>query len=363
MVAALTSALAKLDVRSTVYATAPLDNSDVPIHIPDAEVHMFRAGRLAKYWPGRSLAMRQELDRTVSNFDAVHIHELWHYPNYAASRAASRADVPYVISPLGGFAPTAVSNRRLKKWLFSAVIQRRSPRFAAAFHAMTEQEASDTTRKMGAVPIDVVPLGVDGSEFDDLPDPGGFDELYPQVRGKFMVLFLGRLNKIKGLDILIDGFGRAAQHRDDLHLVIAGPDGGYESAARDIVSAASFETKISFLGPVYEDLKLLTLSRADLFALTSYGEGFSVAVLEALGASLPVIISTQCHLPVVATAEAGYEIGLDPGEFADALTSAAGNTSLLVQMGTNARRLATEQYSWETVGASFRDLYRRVTGQ
>ena len=361
MVASLTSALAKLDVESTVFATEPLSSSDIPIHMPDAEVRMFKPGRFAKYWPGRSPAMRRELERSVGDFDAVHIHELWHYPNYVAGRAATSAGVPYVISPLGGFAQTAVSNRRLKKWVFSALIQRKSPKTAATFHAMTEQEATDTTSQMGAVPVDVVPLGVDGSEYEALPDPAAFDELYPQVWGKFVVLFLGRLNKIKGLDILIDGFGQAARERDDLHLVIAGPDGGYENEARQIVSAASLKTKVSFLGPVYEDLKLLTLSRADLFALTSYGEGFSVAVLEALGASLPVIISTECHLPAVTAAEAGYEINLDAGEFARALISLAEDPSLQKRMGANARTLATDRYSWETVGASFRDIYARIT--
>jgi len=304
--------------------------------------------------------MRRELDRTISRFDAVHIHELWHYPNYAAAGAALHSDVPYIISPLGGFAPTAVSKSRLKKWLFNSLVARRLPRRATSFHAMTAREGDDTAAHVSGVPIDVIPLGIDPTRFASLPAPGEFDRSYPGLEGKRVAVFLGRLSRIKGLDILIDGFARAARGRDDLHLVIAGPDEGYEGAARQMVAAASLDSKVSFIGPVYDEIKLAALSRADVFVLTSYGEGFSVAVLEALAASLPVIISTECHFPAVAEAGAGREINLDAGEFGTTLTSLLDDPAELKKMSANARAMATGPYSWDTIGLAFREIYQRV---
>jgi glycosyltransferase involved in cell wall biosynthesis len=360
-VVALTSALKLLGVDSTIYGTDSETGTGSAIAAPDAEVRLFKRGRLSRYWPGHSPDMRRELGRTVRQFDVVHIHELWHYPNHVAAGAARRNDVPYLISPLGTFAPTALSQGRLKKRIYSALVDRNLSTRAASYHVMTDQEAEDTAANTSNIPIDIIPIGIDPHEFASLPDPGEFERLYPEVRGKRVVLFLGRMNKIKGLDILIKGFGRAARGRDDLHLVIAGPEGGYEHTAREIVRDESLERKVSFTGPIYGETKLAALSRADVFALTSYGEGFSVALLEALAASLPVIISKECHFPEIAQAGAGLEINLVPQEFAMALTQIVGNSSLLAHMRDNARAMATGPYSWGSVGVAFEEVYERIS--
>ena len=360
-VVALTSALKRLGVDSTIYGTEPATDTGPVIPAPDAEVRLFRRGRLARFWPGHSPDMRRELERAVKRFDVVHIHELWHYPNHVAAGASRRNDVPYLISPLGTFAPTALSKGRLKKRIYGALVDRGLSNKADSYHAMTDQEARDTAAKTNNVPIDVVPIGADPNEFASLPDPGEFERLYPEVRDKRVVLFLGRLNKIKGLDILIKGFGRAARGRDDLHLIIAGPDGGYEHAARELVRSESLDSTVTFTGPIYGQTKLAALSRADVFALTSYGEGFSVALLEALAASLPLIISRDCHFPEVAQSGAGVEIDLDPQEFAMALTRVVEDSSLLANMQREARAMATGPYSWDTVGVSFKEIYERIS--
>ncbi|HIK99179.1 MAG TPA: glycosyltransferase [Dehalococcoidia bacterium] len=360
-VVALTSALKLLGVDSTVYGTEAETGTDSAISAPDAEVRLFKRGRFSRYWPGHSPDMRRELGRAVSQFDLVHIHELWHYPNHVAAGAARRNDVPYLISPLGTFAPTALGKGRLKKGVYSALVDRGLSNRAASYHAMTDQEAQDTAANTSNIPIDIVPIGVDPNEFASLPDPGEFERLYPEVRGKRVVLFLGRLNRIKGLDILIKGFARAARSRDDLHLIIAGPDGGYERAARELVRRESLDSSVSFTGPIYGETKLAALSRADVFALTSYGEGFSVALLEALAASVPLIISRECHFPEVAQSGAGVEINLVPQEFAMALTQVVGNPSLLANMRSNARAMATGSYSWDSVGIAFKEVYERIS--
>jgi len=360
VVAALTTALMKIGVESTVYTTEPFLSADTPITLPDAEVRLFKSGRLARFWPGHSPGLDQELKDSIGRFDTVHIHELWHYPHYAAAKAAQKAEVPYIISPLGGFAPTAIKKGRLKKRLYGALIQGHLTGHAAMYHALTSDEASDTAGHVNDIPVDVVPLGVDPSQFGSLPDAEEFDRLFPELQGKRIVLFMGRLNAIKGLDILIPGFGLAATGRDDLHLVIAGPDAGYESKARELISSASLESKVSIIGPIYGRTKLAALSRADVFALTSYGEGFSVAILEALAASLPVIISRECHFPAVSKSGAGFEISLDFTEFGLALASLVDRPRMITEMSAKARSMATGPYSWDTVGSAFHDIYEQV---
>jgi glycosyltransferase involved in cell wall biosynthesis len=301
-----------------------------------------------------------DTENVVSQFDVVHVHEPWHYPNYAATNAARDGDVPVVISPHGAFASLALNKGRLKKRLYSAVLVRGSLEQVTAFHSLTDQEESDTAANVGVVETHVIPAGVDPEEFELLPDPGEFDRLHPEVKGKQVVLFLGRLNRVKGLDVLIEGFRLAAKDRDDLHLVIAGPDEGYGVPANELVSSASLKPKVSFIGAIYDEVKLAALSRADVFALTSYGEGFSVAVLEALASSLPVIISRECNFPVISESGAGVEIDLYPGEFARSLTALLNDPSRLKDMRTKGRALAVGPYSTSAFATSFLELYQKI---
>ena len=360
-VVALTSALKEIGMNSSIYGTEPAAGEGSAIPAPDADVRLFKRGPLAGIWPGHSPEMRRELNETVGQFDVVHVHEPWHYPNHAGTRAALDSDVPLVISPHGAYAHLALKKGRLKKRLYSAVLERRSLQQVTAFHALTAQEASDTSARVSPANTHVIPAGVDPEEFARLPDPGEFDQLHPEAEGKQVILFLGRLNRVKGLDILIEGFRLATKDRDDVHLVIAGPDEGYGGAARGLVSAASLESKVSFIGPIYDDAKLSALSRADVFALTSYGEGFSVAVLEALAASLPVIISRECNFPAVSEAGAGLEINLDPGEFARSLTVLLDDPSRLEDMGAKARTLTIGPYSKSAFAESFREFYQGIS--
>ena len=117
---------------------------------------------------------------------------------------------------------------------------------------------------------------------------------------------------------------------------------------------------MSIIGPIYGQPKLAALSRADVFALTSYGEGFSVAILEALAASLPVIISRECHFPAVSKSGAGLEISLNFKEFGLALTSLVDRPRMITEMSAKARSMAMGPYSWDTVGSAFHDIYEQV---
>ena len=86
-----------------------------------------------------------------------------------------------------------------------------------------------------------------------------------------------------------------------------------------------------------------------------------MAIIEALAASLPVIISKECNFPAIRDSGAGMEINLDPKEFAKSLTHVLDDLPLLRNMEANARNLAAGPYSRDTLGTSFQKLYRGIT--
>ncbi len=362
VVASLMAPLSRLGVECTIFAPASGSDAGELLRPEAADVKLFPCGRLARLWPGYSPEMVRELRATVRGFDVVHIHELWHHPHYAAAVTARRARVPYIVSPHGTVGPRALRHKAWKKRVYAAVVQRRLLRAAAVVHVMTPVEAVDADRfRVGARLVEI-PLGVDLSEFSNLPARGVFERAHPETAGKRVVLFMGRLNAVKGLDILIPAFARAASGRDDLFLVIAGPDRGYGTEVARLIRDAGLAHRSAMVGTLNGDARLAALARADVFVLPSYSEGFSVAVLEALAAGRPVVITHNCNFPEVAACGAGFVVDPEVGQVSDALASILDQPELASQMGARARALIKKAYTWERMACQFVEMYRSILG-
>ena len=360
-ISSLTSALHRSGVASTVFAPASASAyTGALVPLPDADLQLFPAGRLARVWPGHAPELARALKRNKTAYDLVHIHELWHHPHFVAVRVCKKLGIPYVITPHGTVSDTALSKSEWRKRLYTRLFQRAAIRGANIVHALTTTEADDVNRYATNVPTAVIPWGIDSTEFDPSRDGADFERSYPATEGKRVVLFMGRLNAVKGIDILVGGFARAARSRDDLHLVIAGPDDGYEVATRALVHEEGLDGRVSITGAIDGEVRLAALARADLFVLPSRGEGFSVAVLEALAASIPVVISDRCNFPDVARARAGREVAADPEAVGAAIGEILDDSALRREMARNGRALATGPYAWDTIATSFVEMYENV---
>jgi glycosyltransferase involved in cell wall biosynthesis len=277
---------------------------------------------------------------------------------YRAARAALKAGRPYVISPHGGVNPPALRAKGLKKSLYMWGVQRPQLRGSAAVHCLTGYEA-DQVRKLGVqVPTRIIPNGV------VLP-PLSFDtqrsfltQRHPELSGKRVLLFLGRLHRSKGLDLLVEAYCRlpAELHRESA-LVLVGPDEGYRGAIESLVAARGLEGNVVMTGPLFGEEKTAALYGADLFVMPSLSEGFSMAVLEALAHSLPVLITTECHFPEVETNGAGVIVPTDPTEMSQAMLTLLTGPDQRKTMGQAGRRLVEREFSWETCVDELMELY------
>ena len=107
-----------------------------------------------------------------------------------------------------------------------------------------------------------------------------------------MVLFLGRLHPVKGLDLLLEVWGRVAYDFPDWHLVVAGPDeDGYRRSLTALADRFRISHRVSFVGPVDGESKSSLLKRCDFLVLPSHMESFGLVVLEALSYGRPAMVS------------------------------------------------------------------------
>ena len=367
VVASLMAPLSRLGVECTVFSPASRSDAGELVWPEAADVKLFPRGRLARWWPGHSPQMARELRETVHGFDVVHIHELWHHPHYAAAAAARRARVPYIVSPHGELEPWALSHRGLKKGIYLNLVQRRVFAGASLVHALTTTE-EEQVRSIGVDRrVAVVPNGIDIAPYARLNGGEEFRRAYGIPQDARVALFLGRLHRKKGLDILAEAFGEMVAHRRSSlagpFLVIAGPDEeGLTDGMQTTLRRHGALDRVRFTGMLTGDDRLAALAAADVFVLPSYSEGFSVAVLEALAAGRPVVITHNCNFPQVAACGAGFVVDPEVGQVSDALASILDQPELASQMGARARALVEESYGWDRVAGLFAEMYRSVLG-
>jgi glycosyltransferase involved in cell wall biosynthesis len=316
----------------------------------------------AQHWPqviGASWPLYRGLAHLIPQSDIVHVHSLYLFHDWAAWRLCRKHSVPYIVRPHGTLDPYIWQRHRRRKELLERLFQSRMLREAAAIHYTAEEEMALATPYVGGTPGVVVPNGLDLREYADLPPAGEFRKQYPVTGGRRIVLFLGRLNFKKGLDLLIPAFARAAARHNDLHLVIAGPDDGMLADTQRWVAEHKLEPRVTFTGMLAGRVKLAALSDAFMFVLPSYSENFGIAAVEALACGLPVAITDKVNTwRDVQSAGAGLVGPPTVDSVAEQIGRLAGDPAAVFAMGARGRSLVANKYAWPRIARSLEALYR-----
>lgn len=308
------------------------------------------------------------LGRFVTNelprFDLVHIHGLWRYPQWVASRRAQSLKIPYILSPHGMCEPFELARKAWKKQLFFNLVEKRTFQGAAAIHAITEAERGHCTQLEADKKIEVIPHGVEiqaalPAALIDFYLPPAIAAIPPQAP---VVLFMGRLHPKKGLDLLIPAFAQVLQQHPSAYLVLAGPDAtGYQANLVQLAKSFQIQERILFTGMLVGQQKQAMLQRADVFTLPSYSEGFSVAILEALAAAKPVVISKYCYFDEVTSVGCGQVVDTDISQLAQALNHLlALDAPARANLGQRGQQLIEHKYTWSIAAKKMMGLYQSV---
>ena len=204
----------------------------------------------------------------------------------------------------------------------------------------------------------VVPNGIEAAAYGDLPALGSFRARYPEIGDKKIILFFGRLNFKKGLDILSRAYGDIANARDDVHLVLAGPDDGMQGRTEGWLRDHGVRDRATFTGMLLGPDKLAALGDADIFVLPSYSENFGIAVVEAMACGLPVLISDRVNIwREIEARGAGVVTPCDAGAVAAAMAGLLDDGDGARAMGANGKALVGEQFDWSRIALMLEEVY------
>jgi glycosyltransferase involved in cell wall biosynthesis len=242
------------------------------------------------------------LQAHARDYDAIVINGLWQYHSFGAWRALAPMQVPYFVFTHGMLDPwfkRTYPLKHLKKWLYWPWAEYRVLRDAQAVLFTCEEERLLARQSFWLYKAreTVVNYGTKKPPEDAAALRAQFQQAHPALEGKRILLFLSRIQVKKGCDLLIEAFAKVAAQDPSLHLVMAGPaQTGWDAKLQDLAQARGIADRITWTGMLQGDLKWGAFYSAEAFVLSSHQENFGIAIAEALGCGLPVLISDKVNI-------------------------------------------------------------------
>ncbi len=257
-------------------------------------------GRGGVYQYASALGQRLRLRR--QEFDCVLSHGLWQYHGFATWRAWQGATTPRFVFSHGMLDPwfkRTYPRKHLKKWLYWPWAEYRLLRSARAVFFTCEEERRLARESFWLYRTTeaVNPLGIQEPPGNAEQQKAAFFEEFPELRGKRLIVFLGRLVTKKGCDLLLRAFANLQDRPANIVLVMAGPDDDIDPAfTKTLRESTAGQPTVCWPGMLTGDLKWGALHAAEVFILPSHQENFGLAVVEALACGKPVLVSDKVNI-------------------------------------------------------------------
>jgi len=304
------------------------------------------------------------LPALVSNKDIIHLHSVWPPMNSVVAFYALLKKKKLVVTPRANLMPEDVAKtffKKLKKiiaWHLYIKFWTRK----AVFHVTAEHEYNAVKNIWHKGEIIQIPNGINVDEFKKLPPKNIVINIFPELKGKKIILFLARIVRNKGLHLLAHSWGKLASGFPDWHLLIVGQGNEkYRKEILKILNEYNLQGRYTFSGHLTGEKKLSAYNAADLFVLPTYWENFGIVIAEALMADTPVITTTKAPWNDIVSQKCGWVIEPDQEELNILLKKVLQiSQEELGQMGKRGGQFVKEKYDWRNIALKMREFYMKI---
>ncbi len=358
--------LAKLDIEVRVSTTNA--NMVKRLDIKPNIFHKQNDNLFVKYYNETivnkfSFALLLGLWKDIKDADIVHVQGLFSYSVPIALIYAKFLKKRVLLTPHGTLGQWCLaSGSRLKslwlKWLIEPFNS------TTLWHATAEMEKREILSVFPNANVQVIANGIQVHEFEKHKTltSNEFIRKFTQkiIDAEKIIISMGRLQKKKGFDILINSFVKVLQHYPQAKLLIAGQDEGEEGNLQKQIAAFDLKDKVFLIGAINGQDKINFLANADLFVLPSHNENFGIVYTESLVAGTPIVASKNTPWSEVEEADCGKWVNNSVDETADAILEMFEKDR--EQMRKNSKQLA-KKYDWKNIALQFKEVFEKMTNE
>jgi glycosyltransferase involved in cell wall biosynthesis len=298
-----------------------------------------------------------KLRKEVKNVDIVHLMGHWSLLNALVFLACKLEKKPYVVCPAGAL--PIFGRSKFLKYIYNFFIGKKIIKGANAHIAITDDECDHfMVYRIERDQVNIISNGVNVTDFLSKDNHSFRTKL--GLGAEPFILFLGRLNIIKGPDLLLKAFCKGKHLWPDWHLVFAGPDGGLEEMLKTFAKNSSVSDRIHFMGYVGGEDKSKTYHAANLLVIPSRQEAMSIVVLEAGISGTPVLITNQCGFNDVANNGGGAVVDANEEGLYNAMIDLLKDVNELERMGLKLKKFVQNNYTWDIVAEKYVTLYNKL---
>lgn len=311
-------------------------------------------GTLGPVWlPDLPVYLRNE----IGSYDIVHVNSYRNLMNLPVVRAVRQAEVPLVVQPHG--AMPVIINSFLVKRVYDRLLGGVE---LGGLDALIALQESERQQAMGrGVPeerITIIPNGLDLSELTEIPETGTFRRRYNVPADRSLILFLGRINKKKGTDMLVEAFRRV--NGLDAYLAIVGPDDGQLEEVRRLIVRYRLEDSVLLTGLLPGAEAMAAYRDADLFVLPCRADTFPTTIMEACLTGTPMVITDRCEIAHLVKDRVADVVPFDPSAFAEAMRRLLTDRERYRTYRENCPRVMAQEFSLRAVVDRLEGLYQTV---
>lgn len=308
--------------------------------------------------------MRNFIKNNIKNFDIVHLHEYRGIPNLYVKYYAKKNNIPYIIQPHGSF-PLVITNQTTKmtiskfimdRLFFNSVLKGTSKIIALT----SEEKELFKIEGFEELDINIIPNGVDLIEYENLPQKNNFKRRIGLNDNEKIILFLGRLDKTKGLTMLLDAFFDLKKNMTDVKLVIVGPDFGVLNNLIVKIKELGIENDCILPGPLYQKDKLEAYVDAEVVVIPSIYESFSVTTVESCACGTPVIVTENCGIKDYVENEVGFVVKFKKEDLTNAIYKILSDENIKDNFKLNCLKWVEENFALNIVVDKLEELYSEI---
>ena len=287
--------------------------------------------------------------------DVIHLMNHWTVLNALVYLIAKIQKKPFVFCPAGAL--EIYGRSKLLKTIYNGLIGKGILKNASKIIAITKQELDEYQSNIIPERIQYIPNGVD-TEFKST-DENIFLRKF-NIPDKEFILFVGRLNEIKGPDLLLKAFIALGKKYQNINLVLSGPDDGMEDQLKTLIKKHKLGNKVFLTGYLNKSEKNSAYMNSLLLAIPSRKEAMSLVALEAAIHKKAVLMTTACGFTELEKYGGALEVPASINGIESGLSRLLSNREKLHDMGIKANQFIRENYSWSSIVKMYIDCYQSI---